>query len=157
MAVKDIWRKISGVQTEVAYISPANLSRIIAQAEQAFPNECCGLLLGLRQQAGCQIQQVRPMRNVADRPQLGFTFDPREQLVAMREADAAGLEMLGHYHSHPNARSGPSPTDLKNARQHFDRGLWLILAIGRGKFLEASLWQLAGEPGEFVRRRMIVH
>ncbi len=91
------------------------------------------------------------MRNAGAKPELGFEFDAREQLRAYREAETAGLEIVGHYHSHPNARAGPSPTDLQIARERYDRGLWLIIAIAQGKFIDASLWQLRGEPGEFVR------
>jgi proteasome lid subunit RPN8/RPN11 len=139
------------MKSERALLSAEHLAAIVKEAESAFPAECCGLLLGKRTAQGWNIVQVRALRNASARPEKGFEFDAREQLRAYREADAAGLEILGNYHSHPNARREPSPTDLQLARERMDDGLWLILAVARGKFIAASLWQLQGEPGEFQR------
>lgn len=132
-------------------ISSSHLQDLAQEAEAAFPRECCGLLFGKKDEASWRFQQLRPMRNVSLQPERGFEFDVREQLHAMREADAAGYEILGHYHSHPNARRGPSPTDLQLARTRLDNGLWVIVAVAAGQWLDTSVWQLRGAPGEFVR------
>jgi proteasome lid subunit RPN8/RPN11 len=139
------------MKTERATLSSEQLAVVIREAEAAFPQECCGLLFGRRTEEGWQIAQTYAMRNTSAKPELGFEFEAREQLRAYREAESAGLEIVGHYHSHPNGRAGPSPTDLQIARERYDRGLWLILAVAQGKFIDASLWQLRNEPGEFVR------
>ena len=139
------------MKTDRATLSSEQRVALIREAEAAFPQECCGLLFGQRTEEGWQIVRAYTMRNAGAKPELGFEFDAREQLRAYREAETAGLEIVGHYHSHPNARAGPSPTDLQIARERYDRGLWLIIAIAQGKFIDASLWQLRGEPGEFVR------
>ncbi|NUO79952.1 M67 family metallopeptidase [candidate division KSB1 bacterium] len=145
------------MKTDRATLSSEQLALVIRAAESAFPQECCGLLFGQRTAEGWQIVQAHAMRNASAKPELGFEFEAREQLRAYREAEAAGLEIVGHYHSHPNARAGPSPTDLQIARERYDRGLWLIVAIENGKFIDASLWQLHGEPGEFVRVELRQH
>lgn len=142
------------MNTDGALLSAEDLEAMIHEAETAFPAECCGLLLGMRGEAGWHIAAARAMRNASANPNQGFEFDPREQLRVYREADNFGWEIVGHYHSHPNARKGPSPTDLKLARDRDDRGLWLILAVSAGKFVDASLWQLRGAPGEFCRVRL---
>lgn len=139
------------MKTERALLPAQLLAEMAQAAKAAFPAECCGLLLGGQTPQGWNIARVRPMRNASARPELGFEFEAREQFVAQREADAAGLEVLGNYHSHPNGRRGPSPTDLRLARERFDRGLWLILAVANGELIETSLWRLRGEPGEFQR------
>lgn len=139
------------MNTDSALLSAEHLAAMIQEAEAAYPAECCGLLLGLPGETGWHIAAARAMHNVSTNPTKGFEFDPREQLRVYREADNFGEEIVGHYHSHPNARKGPSPTDLNLARDRSDRGLWLILAVSEGKFVDASLWQLRGEPGEFNR------
>jgi len=138
-----------------ATISLRHLRRIVVEAKQAFPTECCGLLLGHMQNQ--QVHIVRPlaMHNASAEPELGFEFDAREQLLAYRGADAEGLEILGHYHSHPNGRVGPSPTDLELARARLDRGFWLIVAVKAGEFVDASLWRLAGHPGNFEQIKLV--
>ena len=127
------------------------LDQLVAAAERAFPEECCGLLFGNKPGSAWQILAIRPMRNASKRPRAGFEFDAGEQLRAYRDADAAGLELLGHYHSHPNARAGPSPTDLQLAQTRMDHDLWLILAVESGKCSDFSVWQLHEEPGVFER------
>ncbi len=139
------------MKTDRATLSSEQLSAVVREAETAFPQECCGLLFGQRTEEGWQIARAYAMCNASAKPELGFEFDAREQLRAYREAEAADWEIVGHYHSHPNARAGPSPTDLQIARERYDRALWLILAIAQGRFIDASLWQLRGEPGEFQR------
>lgn len=136
---------------ERVIISPDHLQALVQEAEEAFPRESCGLLFGKKTEASWLLLQLRPMRNISPQPEAGFEFDNREQLSAMREADAAGYEILGHYHSHPNGRRGPSPTDLQLARTRLDNGLWLIVAVAAKKWIDTSAWQLRGEPGEFVR------
>ena len=138
-----------------ASITKKDLLHIIAQAEQAYPEECCGLLLGNNDDKEFQVTGALVLKNVSAEPEKGFEFDPREQLAAYRSAQAVDVEVIGHYHSHPNARCGPSPTDLKIARERFDNGLWLILAIDKGKFIDASLWQLQGQPGQFIRVELL--
>jgi proteasome lid subunit RPN8/RPN11 len=139
------------MKAESAIMAAQHLAAIAKEAESAFPAECCGLLLGRRTPQGWNLVRPRAMRNASAQPERGFEFDAREQLRAYREADDAGLEILGNYHSHPNARRGPSPVDLALARERCDSSLWLILAVANGKFDEASLWQLQGDPGEFER------
>jgi len=139
------------MKTEQAELTAEHLAAMKQAAEAAYPAECCGLLLGTPSATGWRILAVPALRNASATPEFGFEFDAREQLRAYRAADAAGLEVLGNYHSHPNARRGPSPTDLQFARARFDRGLWFILAVAAGQCVEASLWQLQGEPGEFRR------
>ena len=97
------------MKAERAILAAEQLAAAVREAEGAFPAECCGLLLGRRTPNGWNLERLHTMRNASAQPERGFEFDAREQLHAYREADAAGLEILGNYHSHPNARRGPSP------------------------------------------------
>ncbi len=142
------------MKAERAVISPEAFAGLAQQAEAAYPRECCGLLLGKRMATGWRIVRTNPMRNASSKPEQSFEFDPAEQLRAYRAAEAAGWEILGHYHSHPNGRHEPSPTDLQFATERSDRGLWLILAVAHGRFLAASLWQLPSEAAVFQRVAM---
>lgn len=139
------------MKREIAVIAADTLAALVKQAEAAFPQECCGLLLGTRTAGGWHLARVQAMRNASRTPEQGFEFDAVEQLRAYRTAEAAGWEILGHYHSHPNGRRAPSPTDLRLATERSDRGLWMILAVAHGRFLDASLWQLSGEAAAFQR------
>ncbi len=86
--------------------------------------EICGLLLG----RGDRVEQLVPARNVAADPARSFEIDPATLLATHREARGLGLQVIGHWHSHPNGRAEPSARDAARA---LDNGqIWLILAGG---------------------------
>lgn len=74
------------------------------------PLEACGLLGG---RSGV-VEIVLPVKNVAASP-VRFRMDPQAQLKAFAELEAAGLELLAIFHSHPTGPSIPSPTDIAEA------------------------------------------
>ena len=85
---------------------------LIAHAQREAPNECCGLLIG----KGQTVSDAHPARNkVAS--QTRFQINPADHFVAIRKARAAGLEVIGAYHSHPNSAALPSVSDLADASE----------------------------------------
>ena len=80
--------------------------RIVAHALDDKPNEGCGLLIGSAE----LVHDAMPARNVRKSP-TKFQVAPADHFAAIRKARAAGLEVVGAYHSHPNGPSGPSETD----------------------------------------------
>ena len=86
-------------------LSSALHAQLLAHAASAHPLECCGLLLGSDQ----EIETARPCANVADDPATGFEIDPAALIAAERAMRQGGKRLIGHYHSHPNGRSAPSP------------------------------------------------
>jgi proteasome lid subunit RPN8/RPN11 len=73
--------------------------------------ECCGLLAG-REGA---ITALFDSRNVAANPATSYEVAPEELFRIMRAIRAAGLELMGIYHSHPNGSNQPSPRDIERA------------------------------------------
>lgn len=78
------------------------------QAARWAPEEACGLLAG---KTLGQVEKVFPVANRLHSPSR-FEMDPREQLRAFIDIEAAGLELCAIYHSHPLGPAAPSPTDL---------------------------------------------
>lgn len=70
--------------------------------------ECCGLLAGHDGEITC----LFPATNAAINPATSYEIALPELFQLMREIRAAGLEMLGIYHSHPNGKNEPSPRDI---------------------------------------------
>ncbi len=73
------------------------------------PEEACGLLAGI---APGQVERVFAVTNRLHSPSR-FEMEPQEQLRAFLDIEAAGLELLAIYHSHPTGPAHPSPTDLE--------------------------------------------
>lgn len=86
-------------------------NEMVAHSMVELPNEACGLLVG---SSDGSVVSFHPCRNVADSSKV-YTLDPRDHLRIDREADAAGLEVIGVVHSHTHTDAYPSPTDVENA------------------------------------------
>jgi proteasome lid subunit RPN8/RPN11 len=82
------------------------IEAVIAHARREAPNECCGLLLGGRD----EIVESYAARNVCGSA-TRFLIDPRDHFDAIRRARASGRVVRGAYHSHPRGPSRPSETD----------------------------------------------
>ena len=88
---------------------PETLRQQMLEHALAAPREeVCGLV------AGRDRTPVRyyPVANDAPDRARRFCMNPREQIDAMRRMRAAGEDLLGIFHSHPEATADPSATDL---------------------------------------------
>lgn len=98
-------------------------SAIRRAALQAYPRECCGLLIG----DGDAVVRVIPTPNIARDPAGHFEIDPQTLFDHFRSARETNMRMMGHYHSHPNGREEPSGEDLRMA--HDPDAVWIIAAV----------------------------
>jgi proteasome lid subunit RPN8/RPN11 len=108
-------------------ILPADLrAQFAAEARAAFPHECCGLIEGVYEGGSARALALRPTANFSEHPD-SFEIDPTAHLRLMREARAAGREIVGCYHSHPNGLPVPSGRDRE--RDGMEDFVWLIAAL----------------------------
>lgn len=96
---------------------PLQLSRrvvdeIVAHCLGELPDEGCGLLAG--DPASSTVVTCHPTANKA-RSAKRYVVDPRDHLRADREAEDAGHEIIGVFHSHTHTDAYPSPTDVAEA------------------------------------------
>lgn len=124
-------------------IGRADLEAICGAAEAAYPEECCGLLVGRQTEGGFAVEKVIKAANTADAPARRFEVEPGTLLAAHREARAAGQAVIGHYHSHPNGRAGPSDHDRSRAMA--DGEVWLIVPVTEAGAGAPGAWVFAGE------------
>ena len=115
-------------------IAADQLAQVVAAAEAAYPQECCGLLSGRADGAGearaITVTAVHPSRNLAAEPLRNFEIEPALRLRLQRELRDRGDSVVGLYHSHPDGRAQPSATDLDRA---WEPDLaWLITAVQGG-------------------------
>ena len=112
-------------------VTSGAIATLLAEAAQAHPLECCGLLLG----HGQHIAAVRPSANVHPQPERHFEIDPQALVDAFRATRSGGPEVIGYYHSHPNGHPLPSAADCAHAG---DRRVWAIIAAGAVEFYRDS-------------------
>jgi proteasome lid subunit RPN8/RPN11 len=87
------------------------LPQLVLRSLQEPSREVCGLLAGRDE----IITYVFPASNAATDPATSYEIAPEELFCLMREMRAAGLELLGIYHSHPNGKNEPSQRDIERA------------------------------------------
>jgi proteasome lid subunit RPN8/RPN11 len=122
-------------------ITDAQLKQIYAHAEETYPYECCGFLLGVFDDGGL-VREVRPAANLNTERTDRFEFDPVEHKQAQFDADDAGLDVIGIYHSHPDWPPIPSQTDMNSA---WENSYYLIVSVHEGKPFNTNVWRLADE------------
>ncbi len=92
---------------------PSDLyAQMVGHCLAGLPDEACGLLAG--HSASGDVQAVYLTANAAASAKL-YTVPPKELLAADREAEAAGIELMGVFHSHTHTDAYPSATDVAQA------------------------------------------
>jgi proteasome lid subunit RPN8/RPN11 len=95
-------------------IVPPDLTDVmVAHCLGGYPLEACGLVAG-HSRPPARVQRAYPASNAAASSRV-YTVEPRDMLAADRDADGAGLEMIGVWHSHTHTEAYPSPTDIAQA------------------------------------------
>lgn len=120
-------------------ISRAHVDQMVAHARREAPDECWGLLAG----HGDQVLSVHPCENGAEPSERPFLYrtEPHSQRQADDAIGAAGLEIVGIYHSHTHTQPYPSPTDIGEANPFLGDIAYVLVSL-----------RTAGQP--FVYRGM---
>ena len=109
---------------------------MVAHAESKFPNECCGAMIGRISDDTKLVTTAVPLENAYSGAQgARYELRPEDLLEADRRARAAGLDLIGIFHSHPDCDAYFSKTDLENSCPWYS---FVILSVKGGKFDHAA-------------------
>lgn len=130
--------------------------------ERSYPEEGCGVLLGTRAGDTKSVVEVRETENawneaeadifreVAGESELfskrrRFSIAPEVLLQLHQEARDRQLEIVGIFHSHPDAPARPSDFDRAIAWPIYS---YIILSVRAGKTEDIQSWKL-DDDGQF--------
>lgn len=109
-------------------------------ALRAYPEEGCGLLIGVINSGIREIVKCIPMSNVYEGSRRNrYSIDPLEYMKIEDEAYRNGLMVLGVFHSHPDAPAAPSRYDQEYAAPTF---IYIILSVRNGGVAEIAAWRI---------------
>ena len=128
-------------------ITPELMGRIHLHGEQQYPEEGAGLMLGSFEGSERVVTRILPMDNEFDSEQRTrrYQIDPKALLLAEEEAEAAGLIVLGAFHSHPDHPPEPSEFDLNWAVPWY---VYLITSVVNGEAGDSRVWLLQDDHSE---------
>ena len=121
--------------------------QIEAHGVETFPHECCGALLGRDDDNGREILALLPLANRRDdSPRNRFEVTPGDVLLAEKTAREKKIDLLGWYHSHPNAPARPSEFDREHAWPFYS---YIIVSIRDGAPADMTSWRLKDDRGGY--------
>jgi proteasome lid subunit RPN8/RPN11 len=141
---------------------------IARQAEESYPHECVGLLIGRLEGGRKMVEEIFPAQNTWS-ASVGLTatehehslrdrfyLDPRDYLKADRAARAGGRDVVGCYHSHPDHPALPSERDRIGAQGVGAGSIFsfLIQSVRGGTAAELTAWLLADDGARFVAEEL---
>ncbi len=140
------------------YLPSAVYLGLRIHAEDAYPHECCGALLGrIAADGWCVDSLVRSTNARTEAATDRYEIAPAELVKIVREARRRGLEIAGFYHSHPNHPAQWSSTDLAEA--HWLDCTYVITEVVEGNAVITNAFRLAGSTEEdkrFERQAILI-
>lgn len=154
----------------VLILGSKHIQIMTEQAEWVYPEECCGLLLGVWvvEDDRRLVHEILPMVNQWTDGVLTLTeggpsavrlnkrnrywVEPKDLMEAQRYGRDHGWIILGVYHSHPNHPAVPSERDRRLAWSEYS---YPILSIVDGNLVDLQSWRLDPEnqfQPEFILR-----
>ena len=126
-------------------IARSALEAIQSHGAEGYPHEICGIMIGPRGEG--RVTEVRRARNIiVERARDRYEIDPRDHIRIQREADAAGLDIVGYYHSHPDHPAQASRFDTERAWATY---VYVIVSIENRKPVDANAFVAANDGGPF--------
>ena len=128
---------------------------IKAAGEGAYPDECCGILIGEIDGEGTKtVKRTEPVNNSREDCEKyhRFLITPEDVFHAELTAREAKLELIGFYHSHPDHPASPSEYDRDNALPFYS---YVIVSVEKGGAKDTASWELSADRKIFLPEKNI--
>jgi len=121
---------------------------IRAHGVETYPHECCGAILGRETDAAArEVRALVPLANRRDdSPRNRFEITPDDVRVAEKKAWELGCDLIGWYHSHPDAPARPSEFDREHAWPWYS---YIIASIEKAEPKAMNSWRLVDDRSHY--------
>jgi proteasome lid subunit RPN8/RPN11 len=128
-------------------ISREQWGKLRRHGERAYPRECCGVLVGDPPTVGQRsVRRVIGCANASSKAlERHYQLSPRDLVRIQRSARAAGMVIIGFYHSHPDQPARWSSADLAEA--HWTGCSYVITSVDEGTAAESCSYLLCEQAG----------
>jgi proteasome lid subunit RPN8/RPN11 len=122
-------------------------AKIQAHGMETYPHECCGAILGRDGDGAREALDLLPLTNRReDSPRNRFEVTPDDVQLAEKAAREKKLELIGWYHSHPDAPARPSEFDREHAWPWYS---YIIVSVQSGMPREMNSWRLQDDRAAY--------
>lgn len=134
-------------------IDQKHFDLIKAYAVAAYPNECCGFLLGRQQNGNKEVVRTLPADNDREESEQyhRFLITPELFLQCEKFAKERNMDIVGFYHSHPNAEAKPSDYDVEHGWPWYS---YVIVSVKKGKAEGVTAWVLEDDRSKFRQEKI---
>lgn len=133
-------------------IEPEPWAGMVAHAREAYPNECCGAMLGVIGDEKTVRVSMRLENAFAGAQAARYELRPEDLLAADKAARERNMDLIGIYHSHPDCDAYFSKTDLQNSCPWYS---FVVLSIQQGEFHHANSWLPNFDQTEAAKEELI--
>jgi len=127
-------------------------AEMVTHAQETYPNECCGAMLGSTDGEQKAVRIAIRLRNAFEGAQAArYELRPEDLLAADKAARERNMDLIGIYHSHPDCDAYFSKTDLQNSCPWYS---FVVLSIQKGKFHHANSWLPNVEQTEAAKEEL---
>lgn len=138
----------------MVFIEPDTYQKMLEDARQTFPDECCGFLLGTEQNDTRILTDILVINNAKEGDKRRrFEITAKDYLRAERYALEKDLSLLSVYHSHPSHPAIPSEHDRVAALPYFS---YVIVSIYDQDTIKVQSWRLNDER-QFEEESISIH
>jgi proteasome lid subunit RPN8/RPN11 len=137
----------------VLVLSPDLYQQIEQEGIRAYPNECCGVMIGrdvsnTDRSVSRIVERLQPLTNSFEKEEQyhRFRLDPLEYIQVEKTAGAEGKLVLGFYHSHPDCPARPSEYDRQHGWPFYS---YVIVSILKRQPADMTSWLLDETTEQF--------
>jgi proteasome lid subunit RPN8/RPN11 len=128
-------------------VPEALVQRIHAHGVETYPHECCGALLGKDGETAREVVELLPLANRRnDSPRNRFEVTAEDVQMAEKKASELRLEVVGWYHSHPDAPARPSEFDREHAWPWYS---YIIVSVQQREPRDTTSWRLRDDRSAY--------
>ena len=128
-------------------VSQEMIQRMHAHGVETYPHECCGALLGRDGEGSREVADLMPLANKRDdSPRNRFELTADDVRLAEKTAREKQLELIGWYHSHPDAPARPSEYDREHAWPWYS---YIIVSVQKGVARDTTSWRLKDDRASY--------
>jgi proteasome lid subunit RPN8/RPN11 len=135
------------MSSPVLKISEELVRGIHSHGVETYPHECCGALLGRDADGSREVLHLMPLANQRnDSPRNRFEITPEDFRSAEKTASEKKMELIGWYHSHPDAPARPSEFDREHAWPSWS---YIIVSVQKGEPRDMTSWRLQDDRAAY--------